>query len=147
MLRPVAASLGWLMFLKITFLIGLIVQGLGFLSSLFWIAHYLGAEQARLLMAALIVLALNVGLYLLQFKTFLCFWKYHNDLYLVVATGRASDLIRANQCQHLFWKWLGITVISYLSVILVVATVIAVLMGFESGSFINRLQNIFPFPP
>ena len=140
MILPLAASLGWLMFLKITCLIGLIAEGLYLLwSSVFWISHAIGSDNAMVLLVTLILCAFSVGLYALQFKTFLCFWKYHNDLYQVVATGRAAALIAANRSLTQLWKWLGITIIAYLSIVLVVATTIVILIGIGSG-FLSHFQ-------
>ena len=135
MLRPIAASLGWLMFLKITWLlVGVVIGGLSLLlGGGFWISHAVGKDDASVLLVVLLTLVLEAGLYGLQFKTFLCFWKYHTDLYQTVATGRASDLIQANQSQYLFWKWLGITVIAWLSVLLLFGIVMALIVGLASG--------------
>ena len=135
MLRPIAATLGWLMFLKITWLlVGVVVGGLSLLlGGGFWISHAVGKDDASVLLVVLVTLALEAGLYGLQFKTFLCFWKYHTDLYQTVATGRASDLIQANHSQHLFWKWLGITTIAHLAVLLLVGIAVALIAGLASG--------------
>jgi len=142
MLRPIAASLGWLMFLKITFLIvGVIFQGLYLLwSSVMMISASVGADSAMVLLVALITLVIWAGLYGLQFKTFLCFWKYHTNLNQTVATGRASDLIQGNQSQFLLWKWLGITVIAHLAVFLISVTVILAIAGLGSGLATNPFQ-------
>jgi hypothetical protein len=113
MIRPLSVSLGWLMFLKIAFLITLIVLGLSILLGSVWaISQAIGMDNAWLLFITLISLVLNAGMYVLGFKTFLCFWKYHTNLHLVVATGRASDLINTNQSQSLLWKWAGMSVIT-----------------------------------
>ena len=143
MIRPLAASLGWLMFLKITFLLlGIIGEGL-FL--LWWggfsISRAIAADEAMVLFIVLITIVLWAGLYALQFKTFLCFWKYHNELCHVVATGRASALIQANQSLFLFWKWLGITAIANLAVIVIAVTTVVIASGF----FIGFAQRIFGF--
>ena len=135
MLRPVAASLGWLMFMKISFLlVGIIADGL-FL--LWWgsysISRALSVDDARVLLVTLITIVVWAGLYVLRFKTFLCFWKYHTDSYQTVATGRAFDLIQANQSQFLFWKWLGITVIANLSVAVISVTVVMIALGWFAG--------------
>jgi len=144
MLRPIAASLGWLMFLKIAFLLSLIVEGLYLLwAGAFWIPYAVKSDNATVLLVVLIVLVICTGLYALQFKTFLCFWKFHTVLNQTVATGRASDLIAANQRQFLFWKWLGITVIACLSVVLVVVTVVMALSGSETGNIIRSFRT-FP---
>ena len=135
MLRPIAASLGWLMFLKITcLLVVIIVQGLAILGwGVYSISYALGANSAIVLFITLVSLAVAGGLYALDFKTFFCFWKYHNDLYQTNATGRASSLIQANQSQSLFWKWLGITVIANLVVILLYGIALALIIGLVSG--------------
>jgi len=135
MLLPIAASLGWLMFLKITWLlIAVIAYGLFLLwGASFSIPHALAADEAMVLLVVLLMLVLETGLYALRFYTFLCFWKYHTVLNQVVATGRAADLIQANQRQCQFWKWLGITVIAHLSVILIVATVTVANAGWVAG--------------
>ena len=135
MLRPIAASLGWLMFLKITWLlIGVVVGGLALLlGGGFWISHAVGQDDAWVLLVVLVTLVIEAGLYGLQFKTFLCFWKYHTDLYQTVATGRASDLIQANRSQHMFWKWTGITTIAWLSVCLLFGIAVALMVGLASG--------------
>ena len=143
MLRPCAASLGWLMFLKISFLlIGIIAEGL---LLLWWggfsVSRALAADDAAVLFVTLIIIVVWAGLYALKSKMFLCFWKHHTDLYQFVATGRASDLIQANRSQHLFWKWLGITVIANLSVIII--SVMAVMIA--SGWFIGYAQRLFQF--
>ena len=141
MLRPIAASLGWLMFLKITFLmLGVIAQGLYLLwASVFLISQAIRADNVAALLAAMIIIILWVGLYALQFKTFLCFWKYHTDLYQTVATGRTSDLTQANHSLFLFWKWLSITAISYLAVTIVGVTVMII----ASGWFLSIADRIF----
>ena len=152
MLRPIAASLGWLMFLKITFLlIGVVTDGLCLLWwSVFSISRALGADDAKVLMVVLITIVLWAGLYALRFKTFLCFWKYHTVLNQTVATGRASDLITANHKQFLFWKWLGITVIAYLSVFVISVTAMMIASGWFLGlleqGVIFRLPQ-YPRPP
>ena len=145
MLRPIAASLGWLMFLKITFLlVGIIVQGLSILlGGSFWISHSLGKDDATVLLVTLMTLVLWAGFYALLFKTFLCFWKYHTVLNQTVATGRASDLIQANQCQSLFWKWLSITAIAWLSIYLTGAVAIMIATGLESGRLVYLFQKFF----
>ena len=133
-LRPMAASLGWLMFLKITGLIYMILYGLYLLLvGVFGIGQAVGANKAAALLVMLALFALSAGLYALTFKTFLCFWKYHTDLYQTVATGRASDLIQANQSQFLFWKWLGITVMTFMAITLVVITIMVILIGLGAG--------------
>ena len=137
MLYPIAASLGWLMFLKITWLlIGVVVQGLYILwTGIFSISHAIGCKDddaAAALFVTLIVYALLAGSYALLCKAFLCFWQYHAVLNQTVATGRASDLIQANQSQFLFWKWLGISTIVHLSVILFVATAMIIVTAHES---------------
>jgi hypothetical protein len=148
MLRPIAASLGWIMFLKIVFLLVVIVlQGF----YLMWIGsfsvfHAVRRDDAADLLVTLVVLVVSVTIYVLLFKTFLCFWKYHSDLYQTVATGRASDLIQGNQSQFLFWKWLGITVIANLTVFVVSITVVMIAAGLESDIAIRIRSGIFnPF--
>lgn len=136
-LRPIAATLGWMMLLKIVvLLIGVIVQGLHILwTGIFSISHAVGSrdsDAAAALFVTLIVFALISSLYALQFKTFLCLWKYHNSLYKTVASGRASDLIQSNQNQYLFWKWLGITVIAWLSLMLVLVTAMIIVAAYGS---------------
>ena len=137
MLRPIAASLGWLMFLKITFLlIGVVADGLFLLWwSGFSISHAIAADDATVLFITLITIVIWAALYALRFKTFLCFWQYHTILNQTVATGRASDLIQANQCQFLFWKWLGITVIANLTVIVIGITIMMTASGWVIGMF------------
>ena len=131
MLRPIAASLGWLMFLKITFLlVGVILEGLCLLwIGGAWISIAIKFNEAATLFVVLMTIVIQAGLYALQFKAFLCFWKYHTNLNQTVATGRASDLIQANQSQLLFWKWLGITVIANLSVFIIIVTVMVLAPG------------------
>ena len=135
MLRPIAISLGWLMFLKITFLlVGVVADGLFLLWwSVFSISRVLGADDAKVLMVILITIVLWAGLYALRFKTFLCFWKFHTVLNQTVATGRASDLIAANHHQFLFWKWLSITVIANLSVFVICVTAMMIASGWFLG--------------
>ena len=135
MLRPIAASLGWLMFLKIAWLLnGVIVGGLILLlGGGYWISLAIGADAAWALLVVLMVLIFAGGLYGLQVKTFLCFWKYHTELYKTVATGRASDLIQANQSLYLFWKWLGIDTIACLAVALLYGITMALIIGLVTG--------------
>ena len=141
MLRPIAASLGWIMFLKVScLLVAIVFQGLDLLLwSVFSVARALALNNAPVLFVTLIIIVFWAGLYALQFKTFLCFWKFHTVLNQTVATGRASDLIQANQRQFLFWKWLGITVIAWLSVAVLSATAVAI----ASGWFIYYIRDMF----
>ena len=141
MLHPVAASLGWVMFMKITFLLlGIVAQGLFLLWwSGFSISRAIAADEATILFAVLMTIVVWAALYALQFMTFLCFWKYHTDLYKTVATGRASDFIQANQSLFLFWKWLGITSIATLSVIVI--SVLITMVYF--GKIIGQIQQVF----
>ena len=143
MLHPVANSLSWLMFLKITWLlVGVVCDGLFFL---WWggfsISRALGADDAMLLFVLLVSLAVGLGLYGLRIQAFLCFWKYHTVLNQTVATGRASDLIQSNQRQFLFWKWLGITVVAHLSILVIGITTIMI----ASGWFAGAARHIFQF--
>jgi len=135
MLRPIAASLGWLMFLKIAWLLGGVIVGGLFLllGGGYWISLAIGADAAWALLVVLMVLVLAGGLYGLQVKTFLCFWKYHSELYKTVATGRASDLIQANQSLYLFWKWMGIDTIACLAVTLLYGITMALIIGLVTG--------------
>jgi hypothetical protein len=112
----------------------------------FSVSRALALNEAAILFVTLITIVLWAGLYALQFKTFLCFWKFHTVLNQTVATGRASDLIQANQRQLLFWKWLGITVIAYLSVAVISATAIAIASGWFMGYIGNMFQPFIPTP-
>ena len=144
MLQPIAASLGWLMFLKITFLlVGVVADGLALLWwSVFSISNALGLGDAIVLMVILITIGFWAGLYALRLKTFLCFWKFHTVLNQTVATGKSSDLIAANQKQFLFWKWLSITVIAYLSVFVISVTATIIAWGWILG-LIGRFSPPF----
>ena len=132
MLRSIADSLGWLMLLKISWLlVGIILQGLCILvGGGWWLAVLLRTEQTYMFVGALVLLVLASGLYALQFKTFLYFWTYHKELQQTVASGKASDLIQACQSQHLFWKWLGIDAIANLALIPLAGIAIALMIAF-----------------
>ena len=111
-----------------------IAQGLLLLvSAVFSISHAIGANTALTLFITLITHAIWIGLYVLEFKAFLCFWKYHTELYRTVATGRASDLIQANQSQYLLWKWVGIAAIANLTVVILYGIAIALIAGLVAG--------------
>ena len=143
MLRPLAASLGWLMFLKIAFLIILIAGGLYSLwSGVFEISQAVAADTARVLLVTLVAIVVCAGLYALQIKTFFCFWKYHTLLYKTVTANRISDLVQAHQSQFLLWKWLSITVIAHLSVAMIIMTIMMVVVGWGwgSGEFVNEME-------
>jgi hypothetical protein len=132
--RSLAASLGWLMFLKITFLIGQIVQGLCLLGgSLFLISFASVADRVTVFMMVLLSIAIGVGFYALSFKVFLCLWKYHTDLYQAVANGRESDLTKAFQSLFLFWKWASINIIVLLAVILLGTIIGIIISGVGAG--------------
>ena len=135
MLHSIATSLGWLMLLKITcLLVVVIAQGLLLLvSTVFSISHAIGANTALALFITLVTHAIWIGLYVLEFKAFLCFWKYHTDLYKAVATGKASDLIQTNHSQCLFWKQFGIAVIANLAVTILYGITIALIAGLVTG--------------
>jgi hypothetical protein len=140
--RPLANSLGWMMFLKITLLILMILNGLCLIcTDVFWISHAVGLDSIRDFLLILLFVAVNVGFYALSFKTLLCFWQYHTDLYQAVASGRESDLTKAHQCQFLMWKWLGITVIAWLALLLVAVITVAVIAGYGSGSLLSPFRS------
>ena len=147
MLRPIAISLGWLMFLKITFLlVGVVADGLFLLWWSVWaISRAVAADDTTVLLVTLITIVFWGGLYALRFKTFLCFWKFHTVLNQTVATGRATDLIAANQHQFLFWKWLSITVIAYLSVFVISVTATMIASGWFMGLFQRQIFFRLPF--
>jgi hypothetical protein len=132
-LRSIADSLGWLMLLKITWLsVGVVLQGLCILvGGGWWLAHLLRTEQTYTFVVALVLLVLASGLYALQFKAFLYFWKYHKELQQTVTSGKASDLTQACQSQHLFWKWLGIDAIAHLALIPLAGIAIALMIAFR----------------
>ena len=140
---PLAASLGWLMFLKVVFLIvGIVIEGLFLLWwGVFSISRIVAADDAAMLLVTLIGIVFWAGLYGLQFKTFLCFWKYHNDLSKSVAMGRSPDFLQAEQSLLLFWKWLSITVIANLAVIVICITTVMIAFGW----FVGYAQRLFLF--
>lgn len=141
-LPPLSDSLGWLMFLKITFLISLICQGLYQLwISCFFISNAVGSDSVSGLLLTFLLVAFAVGFYSLQFKAFLCLWHYHTNLYQAVASGGEFDLIKANQSLFLLWKWLSITIITYLSAILLGVTIMMIVAGFGSGTSIRSFPS------
>ncbi|MDR0328831.1 MAG: DUF4339 domain-containing protein [Planctomycetaceae bacterium] len=145
MLRHLAASLGWLMFLKVTFLIGLIFQGLYLLGASLWLISFaIGADRVTAFLIALLSIAVGIGFYALSFKAFHCLWKYHTHLSQAVASNRESDLTNAFQSLFLFWKWTSIYIIVLLAVSLLITIMGIVASGFGSGWGAGLLIKFFP---
>jgi hypothetical protein len=134
MLRPLAASLGWLMFLKIVYLIAMILWGLGLIvNGIFTVSQAFGADSAWFLLSVLFFLAVAAAFYALNFKAFLCFWKYHVDVQQAASSRTESDLARVNQSAFLLWKWLGINTIVGVSVMLLALIIGIIVTGFSTG--------------
>lgn len=136
---PLAESLGWMMFLKVIFLISVIFIDLSYLGwAIFMLSRAIGSDSVQRLMLTLLSIVVAIGFCFLATQTVLCFWKYHTDLHQALATGRESDLLKANRSQAAMWKWCGIfwVFIFALTILSILATI--VLLGFGTGS-IERL--------
>lgn len=135
-LGPLADSLGWLMFLKIIYLISVLLMDLLiFAWAIFMISRAIGTDSVQLLLFVLFSIVVNAAFCVLATKVALCFWKYHTDLNHAVVSERESDLVKANRSQALFWKMFGILVVSILALILLSILTAIVIAGFGAGSF------------
>lgn len=138
-LSPLAGSLGWMMFLKITFLISIIFMDISYLAcGIFTISHAIGADSVQIFLASLLFIAVLIGFCSLATKSVLCFWNYHTDLNRAVANGREPDLMKANRSQSLLWKWSGIFLI-YIFVLSLIFMIIAIVAAGLGAGSIERL--------
>ena len=132
--NPFAASLGWLMFLKVVFLVGVIGLGLCcLLGSIFVLSQAVGSNRVTIFLVALLNVAFSVAMFVMLFRAFFYFWRYHTDLYQAVASNREDDLAQAHQSLYLFWKWMGINVIVLLALFLLGVIIGVIIAGFGTG--------------
>ena len=116
LLAPCTKSLGSLMFIKIFFLIYLILGGIGVVTQCIFILS--SASMINSGVAALLVILYFVIyglLFVLVTRILLNLWRYHAEIMKTTFTKNVSDFIRANEYLRKFWEsifWLLIAILS-----------------------------------
>ncbi len=139
--QPLERSLGWLMFLKITWLSVWILYGLCFVFGIiFMMSRAVSSDSVSTFLITIIVISLELGYYYLMFRPFLALWKYHTVLQKAAISRQDTELAVANR--HLFqlWKDLGIFLIVTLTIASLAAVFVVVAAGVDAG-MMERVYN------
>lgn len=134
--EPLAKSTGWLMFLKIIFLIWLIGFGINSLTSLIMLisaSHKIpGALASILILFSLVAFG---GLFFLFLRIFLTFWKYHVEIQKTVYSRSEIDLHQSLDLLSTLWRAIGHLVIVFLSIVALGILVVVVMMSLAPSMF------------
>jgi hypothetical protein len=139
-LQPLSQSVGWLMFLKIAYLVDLVIIGLVFLYYHIWgLSVSIGMNRPLPIAIALLALAVNGGLFCIQVLAFLSFWKYHSAVQIATLVKAESILTAANESLFKFWRWTAIWIIGTTGTVLIALLIVFAVSGFNVG----RLMDLF----